>query len=411
MPHLGPLVNNSPQVTEALNGARFLCQPACARVPARCGTQRRSHSVTLGWVVRPEVSTIGARSRRRDAATKSGSTSARTSRRSPDTETHRRVASARTAAARSAGRSTDTRAAQRSRMPPSSTTISGVLHRQNRKCRESGVTAGSELRWSVPNLAVDEELSGWLAEQGHERSPAAVRQWRDFGLLAARVAPGRGTGKGRRRSQAGADDRAVCLALAEALDSPGRWSLAEAAMTAWGTGSPVADPGLRRALQAVLESTSRGADATLARLRQRSRKALSVLARTGQPATVEALLGAALGHDVSPERMIGSANAAGLLPALQEGSLVRDSPGNVPLVMPGMAKVFEGPLQVAALRVMVRNVSRKDLDSARRDARVMLSRREGWLREVGADMPHGLRVAVVALSVLGTQRMFGSTRT
>lgn len=286
-----------------------------------------------------------------------------------------------------------------------------MLHRQHRKCRESGVTVGSELRWSVPNLAVDEELSRWLAEQGHERSPAAVRQWRDFGLLAARVAPGQGTGKGRRRSQAGADDRAVCLALAEALDSPGRWSLAEAAMTAWGNDSPVADPGLRRALQAVLESTSRGADSTLARLRQRSRKALSVLARTGQPATVEALLGAALGHDVSPERMIGLANTAGLLPALQERSLVRGSPGNVPLVMPGMAKVFEGPLQVAALRVMVRNVSRKDLDSARRDARVMLARREGWLREVGADMPHGLRVAVVALSVLGTQRMFGSTRT
>lgn len=259
----------------------------------------------------------------------------------------------------------------------------------------------------MPDLAVDQELSDYLAEHGHPRKAATIRQWRDAGLLTARSAPGLGTGKGRRASRADGDDRSVCLLLAKAFDADPKMrpTLAEAAITAWGDGAPIADFGLRQAFDTFLAATTRSADTTMSRLKSRTRKALDALRATGHPGAAEVALRAALGDEPTcPEDPIALASGVGMLPALAEEKLTLARLGSRPQAKPALLKLFEGPLQLATFRRLAEQASRTNLDRARHRAGILLASNHKELVEFEADMAHGLRIALLALVLVSLDK-------
>jgi hypothetical protein len=230
----------------------------------------------------------------------------------------------------------------------------------------------------MPNLEADRELVELLNGNGHPREARTVREWRDAGMFAPRKAPG--AGRGRRRSTISDADRRTALALAEALDSrPGRVSLNEAAVAAWGNGAPVyhGHPSRHReGLRGALMAEMTGLLVETARLSglytEGSRKARSAVLSAGPGETVTAaILAMASDATTAPVRVETPAQVGqglGLLPALTETGLLAVNPHDphgLPQAVPALAKFFEGPAHLAVIIEGLKSQQRSALDNAR----------------------------------------------
>jgi hypothetical protein len=268
---------------------------------------------------------------------------------------------------------------------------------------------------AMPDLGTDRELASYLASQGIDGSPRALRTWREEGYFEPRNAPGRPEG-GRERSTVNDNDRAVALAIAQALASQERRvRLSEAAVAAWGLGAPIfhgrpdrPTEGLRGALVAEVAWMVGRAGHLLKLDQLGSRKARQVLSKFGPAEVTGAALRAALGEPVNDHATATIAFGIGT-ETLEEEHLAWRNPhdrGALAQARPGLQKFFEGPALLSTLAATAKVAPRAKLDADRDLSAQLFSGPLGpmWrhLAVVSDDIgPPGWAIGIQALSLAG----------
>ncbi len=233
----------------------------------------------------------------------------------------------------------------------------------------------------MPDLQGDRELAAFVASRGFTPTAATVRNWRDSGYFAPREAPGVGGG-GRLRSSVSDEDRAIAVALAEALGSlPRLVRLSEAAVAAWGLGAPVyhgrpehPTEGLRGALAAEYARLVDIGSRTLELAERGSRKARAAILSAAPGEAGRDALRAMLGQGGDA---VGAALALGARSeTLEAGGLVWRNPNDPkapPQALSRLSKFFEGPAILATEAETAKYASRSTLDARRDLARELFS--------------------------------------
>jgi hypothetical protein len=204
-------------------------------------------------------------------------------------------------------------------------------------------------------------------------------------------------------------DRRIVLALAEAFDeSDHRVGLAEAALTAYGRGTPIFDIGLRKAYRTELSASAANRLANL--LKIGSRKARAALRSTGYPETAAHAVAAATGTRLTVDKPASMAEDFGLLPALLDRGLLLANPHNPESrAQPSsvLAKLYEGPIQLAVLEGLAGSVSRSQLDRCRDLAQRFVPWIDSAQGNILDNRSSGYKAALFAIEFVALEHTYG----